>query len=336
MNVTCIFLSYNCERFVAEALRSLLAQDFAEPMEVLVSDDASTDSTFAVIQDLLRDYRGPHEIRVIRQPRNTGSKSAHLNKVFPLASGEVLVSFDADDISEPQRVRRTVEVFRRDQNVMAVYSRLVTIDETGRPIGPGRVPQRPEGVPASRWYAKVDVYASGGTLAVHRDVVTSFPPLDPDIYEDVVLPFRASLLGDVFFLDEPLIRARRHSSSLTADFDQFSSLADYRARMERGMEKVRAQLASRLADIEVARRRAPAREAEWRELERIARASLSDAEQTIPLWSEPPVARWAAFARLALAGRHGRDLLQHAAIAFAPEAYLRYKRRRLSADIDGS
>jgi hypothetical protein len=160
-------------------------------------------------------------------------------------------------------------------------------------------------------------------------VVTSFPPLDRAIYEDVVLPFRASLLGDVVFIDEPLIRARRHAASLTANFDQFASLAGYRARMQRGMAKVRAQLGSRLADIDVARRREPGREAEWQELERIARASLADAEKTVPLWSDRAFTRWAAFTRLALARLHGRDLMQNAAIAFAPEAYLRYKRQRL-------
>jgi glycosyltransferase involved in cell wall biosynthesis len=334
LSVTCVFLSYNCERFVAEALRSMLAQDFDEPMEVIVSDDASTDSTFAVLQQELGNYRGAHAIRLVQQPTNTGSKSAHLNQVFPLAHGEILVSFDADDVFEPQRVRRTVAEFRRDPRVAAVYSQLLTIDAAGEPLGSGRVPRRPAGMTASRWYARVGSYASGGTLAIRRDVVTLFPPLDPDIYEDVVLPFRASLLGDVVFLDEPLIRARRHATSLTANFDQFSSLASYRARMERGMDKVRAQLGSRLADIDVARRLDPAREQEWRELERIAQASLLDAERTVPLWSERPVARWVTFARLAFAGLHGRDLLQNAAIAFAPETYLHYKRRRLSVRAD--
>ena len=330
MRVTCIFLCYNCENFVAAALESLLTQDFAEPMEIIISDDASTDATFEVVQRMLEDYSGPHRIRALRQPTNTGSKSAHLNEVLPLVSNDILISFDADDIFQPQRVRKIVEAFRRDPGIAAVYSQLLTIDEAGRPLGSGRVPRRPAGTSADRWFARVDAYASGGTLAIHRKVVASFPPLDKDIYEDVVLPFRASLLGDVAFIDEPLILARRHGGSLTADFSQFRSIENYRKRMLRGMEKVRSQLASRLADIDVARRIDPGREKDWVELEQIARASLADAEKTVPLLSPNPVTRWLALARLIVAGIHRRDLLQNVALAFTPSLYLRYKLWRLT------
>ncbi len=330
MKVTCIFLSYNCERFVAEALQSMLAQDYKEPMEIIVSDDASSDSTFDVLQGHLKEYKGPHATRLLRQPRNTGSKSAHLNEVFPLASGEVLVLFDADDVFERHRVSRTVEQFRSDPRIAAVYSQLVTMDEGGRSLGSGRVPQRPAEVNARTWFARVDAYASGGTLAIRRDVATSFPPLDGTIYEDVVLPFRASLLGDVAFIDEPLIRARRHGGSLTANFEQFSSVANYQARMLNGLGKVRRQLASRLADINVARSRQPQLEEEWQMLERVARLSLAEAESTAPLFSPAPLTRWMTFFRLLVRGTHRRDLLQNAAIAFAPGAYVRYKRRRLA------
>lgn len=330
MRVTCIFLCYNCENFVAAALESLLTQDFAEPMEIIISDDASTDATFEVVQRMLEDYSGPHTIRTLRQPMNTGSKSAHLNEVFPLASNDILISFDADDVFRPQRVRRTVQAFRQDPAITAVYSQLLTIDEAGRPLGSGRVPQRPAGTSADRWFARVDAYASGGTLAIHRKVVMSFPPLDKDIYEDVVLPFRASLLGDVAFIDEPLILARRHGGSLTADFSQFRSIENYRKRMLKGMEKVRSQLASRLADIDVARRIDPSREQDWVELEQIARASLADAEKTVPLFSPNPVTRWRALVYLVAAGIHRRDLLQNTALALAPGLYLHYKRRRLT------
>ena len=330
MKVTCIFLSYDCERFVAEALQSMLAQDFPEAMEIIVSDDASTDSTFEILQRELEEYRGPHAIRTLRQPRNTGSKSAHLNEVFPLATGDVIVLFDGDDVFEPQRVRLTHDVFVRDPGAAAVYSQLVTITEDGTMLGSGRVPRRPAGVGASEWFARVDGYASGGTLAIRRDVVTSFPPLDGSIYEDVVLPFRASLLGDVVFIDQPLIRARRHPGSLTADFDQFASVENYHARMQKGLDKVRRQLASRLADIEVMRRREPQREQEWQRLEQIARRSLGDAESTAALFGPDLFKRWLTFFHVAFRGIHRHDLLHNAAVAFAPATYLRYKRRRLA------
>jgi glycosyltransferase involved in cell wall biosynthesis len=330
VRVTCIFLSYNCERNVAEALRSMLAQDHREPMEIIISDDASSDSTFDVLREHVEEYKGPHAIRLLRQPRNTGSKSAHLNEIFPLARGELLVSFDSDDISEPQRVRRIASAFAADPQVRAVYSAVSVIDERGRARGAGRVPHPPDGHSTRRWFANVDAYASGATLAIHREVFDSFPALDPAIHEDVVLPFRASLLGEVVFLDEPLVQYRRHGASLTADFGRFRSLDAYRERMLKGIARARIHLGSRIEDIDTMRRLQPIRGPEWDTLERIAKRSLECAEMTAPLFSPRSVERWVALARVAATGAYPQDLAQNAAIALAPRSYLRFKRRRLS------
>ena len=86
----------------------------------------------------------------------------------------------------------------------------------------------------------------------------------------------------------------------------------------------------------LARRRAPAREGEWQELERIARASLADAEMSLGLFSARPTTRWLTLARLVVGGKYRRDLPQNIAIALVPETYLRYKRRRLASRADSS
>jgi hypothetical protein len=75
------------------------------------------------------------------------------------------------------------------------------------------------------------------TLAIRRGVVEKFGGLAPDINEDIVLPFRASLLGDVVYLDENLVRARRHGASLTQSHDNFASLERYRQRVKLGVER---------------------------------------------------------------------------------------------------
>lgn len=330
MTISAIFLCYNCQDYVAAALRSVLGQDVAEPMEIIVSDDASTDATFAIVEHELRHYRGPHLVRALRRDSNSGSKSGHLNQVFPLASGEILVSFDADDVSEPHGVRRIADAFGCDRSVKAVYSGFSVIDQSGRPRSRGQVPHPPQGTSARHWFAQVDAYAAGATLAVHKDVVTSFPRLDPTIHEDVVLPFRASLLGEVVFIEEALVRARRHQASLTADFGQFGSLENYRARMFKGIQRAQDCLDSRLADIDLARNMHPGQRQEWDALEHIARASLADAELTRPLFSPQFLTRWIALARLIRAGVYKDEMARNIALAVAPAAYLHYKRMRLS------
>jgi glycosyltransferase involved in cell wall biosynthesis len=325
--VSAVLLSYNCESLIADAVRGILRQDYAGPMEIVASDDASTDGTFAILEAELASAGADRKVRLLRRGSNSGSKSAHLNDVFPRTAGEILISFDADDVAESSRVSRIVDAFTASPSIHAVYSTFSQMDPAGRPLGRGFVPHPAGNSGSSRWFARVDAYAAGATLAVRRPVIEQFGPLAPDINEDIVLPFRASLLGECLYLDEPLVRVRRHAASLTADQDRLASMAAYRARMLLGIDRARRNLQSRLADIQRAEELMPARCADFAELRCIAEESVSHAEMTAGLLAPAITTRVSALWRLVRSGAYPDETLQHAALALAPEAYLAYKRR---------
>jgi glycosyltransferase involved in cell wall biosynthesis len=330
--VSAVLLTYNCQSLVGDAVRGILRQDYAGPMEVVASDDASTDQTFDVLQAELAaagSGAGRH-VRLLRRTSNSGSKSAHLNDVLPRTAGEIVISFDADDIAEPWRVSRIVEAFAGSPSVQAVYSSFSQMDPAGQPLGAGFVPHPPNNSGSARWFARVDAYASGATLAVRRPVIEQFGRLEPDINEDIVLPFRASLLGECTYLDAPLVRVRRHAGSLTADHERFASLAAYRARMLLGIERAHRNLQSRMADIQRAEELMPERSAYLAELRRIAQESVWHAELTAGLLAPALTTRLTALLRLRRIGAYPDELLQHAALAIAPQVYLAYKRSTLS------
>ena len=325
--VSAVLLTFDCARFVREALDGVLSQEYS-PLEILVSDDASTDGTFEILEAEIARYRGPHHVLLRRRRTNSGSKSAHLNDALVHCNGEIIVSFDGDDRYVPTRVGRLVEVFGADPSMRAVYSGYDLIDANGRRIGTGRVPHPPAGTDPASWFARVDAFASGSTLAVHRDVFDLFPPLDPAIHEDVVLPFRASLLGGVHYVDASLVGARRHPGSLTAADGRFASLDAYRGRMVAGIEKARRQLASRLADLDRATELQPGRRAEFDRLREIAADSLAAAEATADLTAPRAWTRLRALVRVLGAGAYADDRITHALLAVAPGLYLRHKRRQ--------
>jgi hypothetical protein len=219
--------------------------------------------------------------------------------------------------------------------VQAVYSSFSLIDKDGRPMGEGNVPHAPSNVNTRRWFAQVDAYAAGATLAIRRPVAEVFGPLEPDIHEDIVLPFRASLLGEAVYLDEPLVRYRRHAASMTADLDRFASLEAYRARMLLGIARARRHLESRHADLQTAARLMPQRAGEFADLRSIADESLASAELTAQLVSDGFVDRLSALFRLARSGAYRDEWAQHAALALMPGAYLRYKRNSLGLNRAG-
>jgi glycosyltransferase involved in cell wall biosynthesis len=299
-------------------------------MELIVSDDASEDETFVILQREAAKYHGPHRVNLYRRTDNSGSKSAHLNDVFQRVSGEIIVSFDGDDISNKSRVRRVIDVFSRDPTIQAVYSAYSLINKAGRPLGPGTVPHTSSEINTKAWFAKVDAYASGGTLAVRRAVIKSFDLMDPKIHEDVVLPFRASLLGEVMYLSEELVKVRRHPKGLTQSFDVFDSLETYRARILWGVQQARKHHESRLIDLRTAISLMPERTRELESLREIIMASMADAEVSAGLADPSLRTRVRALFRILLKRSYSETMAYNVCLAFAPNFYLRYKRYTLN------
>jgi hypothetical protein len=325
--VSAILLTYNCEGFVAAALGSALAQDYAGPMEIVVSDDASQDHSFKVAESLVLAYRGPHRLALRRRLVNSGSKSAHLNDALTASSGQLLVSFDGDDISRPERVSRIVERFRANPRAQAVYSSFALI--AGSRWQPSHVPRPPTTAGSQRWFARVDAYAAGATLAVRRTVIEAFGPLDPALNEDVQLPFRASLLGDVEHIDAPLVGVHRHAGSFTADWQRYSSLETYRERMLVGIETAARVRQRRHEDLERAVQLRPQEREHIEPLHDAIEQSFREAEMTRPLVADRAAERIRGLFSLWRAGAYPDELAQHAFLALAPRTYLRFRRRRL-------
>jgi hypothetical protein len=94
--VSVLMTSYNRERYIAEAIDSVLAQTFGD-FELIVSDDASTDRTVEIANDYAaRDVR----IRVIAHDRNVGDY-ANRNRTVAYARGRYLKYHDSDDVMYP-------------------------------------------------------------------------------------------------------------------------------------------------------------------------------------------------------------------------------------------
>ena len=69
--ITFALFAYNQEAYVREAIEGAFAQTY-EPLEIILSDDCSTDRTFEIMQEMAAAYRGPHRVRVNLNPVNLG------------------------------------------------------------------------------------------------------------------------------------------------------------------------------------------------------------------------------------------------------------------------
>jgi len=126
-------VSCNQEPFVREAVEAALAQTYS-PLEVILSDDCSDDRSFAIMEELAANYRGPHRVVLNRNPvrRKTGG---HFNRVAELAQGELIVIAAADDVSLPQRTELMYQAWEKSgRSATSLYSDIIQIDEAGAVI----------------------------------------------------------------------------------------------------------------------------------------------------------------------------------------------------------
>ena len=100
MKVSVLMTTYNTEKYIGEAIRSLVSQDLPFEWELLIGDDGSTDKTVDIVKDWINKY--PREIKVFVHSRDekgkVGSRAAR-NRAFLLerATGEYIHFLDGDD-----------------------------------------------------------------------------------------------------------------------------------------------------------------------------------------------------------------------------------------------
>lgn len=120
---------YNGERFLKEALDSLLAQTYAD-FEVIISDNASTDQT----ESICRAYEASdRRIRYYRNKENVGA-ARNFNRVFELSSGEYFKWATTDDVCSPELVARCLSVLDTAPTAVLACTKTGFIDETGTPF----------------------------------------------------------------------------------------------------------------------------------------------------------------------------------------------------------
>jgi len=117
---------YNGERFLREAIDSLLNQSFAD-FELIISDNASTDSTEMICRDYVkRDVR----VRYCRQSENMGA-AANFNFVFEEAKGRYFKWASHDDLMDETYIERSVSALDSNPSAVLCFAKVIIIDEKG-------------------------------------------------------------------------------------------------------------------------------------------------------------------------------------------------------------
>lgn len=202
--VSVVMPVYNAERFLGEAIDSLLGQTFRS-LEVVMVDDCSTDRSWEIMSDYAR--RDPR-VRVFRNERNLGIVRTR-NRAFQEADARstYFAIMDSDDISMPTRLEHQVAFLDAHPDHALVGGHNLVIDEQSREIGLRRYPTTHEEI--VRVMGRYNPI-SQPTATVRRSALDAVGAYDEHFSrcQDYELWLRLAARYKVANLDEPTLKYR--------------------------------------------------------------------------------------------------------------------------------
>ena len=221
--VTIICLSYNHEKFVKETLNSVVNQNYS-PIELIIVDDCSLDTTKTTIEDWLLSHP---EVQFIANEVNLGNTKS-FNNALKIAKGDFIIDLAADDLLVPNGIPMQVNAFQNStfKNLGIVYGNAEIINENGSfnsyyfPIDANGnvISKRKTGDIYASVLSTGDSICSVSTL-IKKDVFDFLGGYDETLgYEDLDSWVRASREYEFDFIDAILIKKRIVSNSLGTDF----------------------------------------------------------------------------------------------------------------------
>jgi hypothetical protein len=228
-SVAVLVAAFDAERFVGQAVRSALAQDYpADLLHVVVVDDGSTDATAAVVAGIAEEH--PGRVTLVRQ-ENRGSVGA-VNRAAAervAAEADLLAVLDADDAWPAGKLAAQVEVFAARPEVGLVYTDMRVIDADGAVLQESWLsdarPPTGRGLPT---FLRENL-VTGSSIVVRgtlRDVL--FPIPDEMAWADWWLAARAAQFSEIAYLPIPRTLYRFHATNMSLGAEGPAKLRELR------------------------------------------------------------------------------------------------------------
>ncbi len=207
--ISVVMPAYNAERYLAEAIDSILSQTFRD-FELLLVDDCSTDTTLEIIDEYARrDDR----ISVFRNDKNL-KLARTLNRGIKAARGKYIARMDADDVSFPYRFGKQVKFMEENPEVGILGGTMVVTGKDSRVINERRYYTRDEEIRKNIFKFSPFCHPA---IMIRKAVLEKSGLYDPyyNPVEDYELYFRIGLHAKFANLEDSLLRYRIAADSMT-------------------------------------------------------------------------------------------------------------------------
>jgi glycosyltransferase involved in cell wall biosynthesis len=202
--ISVVMPAYNAEKYIGEAIESILNQTFSD-FEFIIIDDGSSDGTVEVV----KSYTDPR-IRFYQNEHNMGV-AATLNRGLDLATGEYIARMDSDDISLPGRFEKQVAYLDGHLEVVVLGTSYIAFGDL--------LEDSKFQCEANAKKARVELLFSPcvahPTVMMRRNILMKYHVkyrVEYEGTEDYALWWDLSQYGEVLSLTEPLFRYRVHAN----------------------------------------------------------------------------------------------------------------------------
>ena len=221
--VSVVLITCNQQRYIRQAIESVLMQETSFRYELLIGDDASRDGTSEIVAAYAREY--PQVIRAFIRPENVGAARNAL-LLLQQARGDFIASLEGDDYwIDPHKLEKQAALLRNEPRFIGCTARIRCVDQDGRPVR-----GKPDWIRQKRIFTLRDfdgIHLPGQASSLMRRNIFREPAHDYSVLTkaDSMISDRTALLifllqGDFYCFDEPLsvyrYAAALDSSSITS------------------------------------------------------------------------------------------------------------------------
>lgn len=209
MKFSILIANYNNGKFFKDCYNSVIAQSY-ENWEVVILDDASTDNSLDIINEIIgNDLR----FKIFRNQQNSGVGITK-SKLIELATGEICGFVDPDDAITPNALNSSIQIFKSQKDVVLTYSKYVKCDENLQQID---IPKNPMPVPNDDPYFFNCPVHIVHFVCFRKDIYETTEKINTEmkIAEDQDLYLKMYEKGKIYFIDETNYLYRTHIGGIS-------------------------------------------------------------------------------------------------------------------------
>ena len=207
--------SYNQERFIADAIDSVLKQETTFDFEIIISDDCSSDRTISIVEDYVKRY--PEKVRFIKGTTNVGGPN-NLKRVIQASSAKYITCLDGDDYYlSTNKLQKQVDFLESHAEYSACFHNTMDVNENGEKLGIfnpldfHQVHDAAEFI-IEKWFVPIH-------SAVLRRELIEFPDwYDTVMNDDYVIHLSVVKHAPYYYMPDVMVAYRHHSNEISVAY----------------------------------------------------------------------------------------------------------------------